>query len=88
MTYTTINGKSSYQFVDIYDYKKGNKISGEIDNKKVTIEVAATTDRKPKGMENNFYHSGYFIISDEFIEKYKENISGYSTLYMQRIQTN
>jgi len=82
MTYTTINGKSSYQFVDIYDYKKGNKISGEIDNKKVTIEVAATTDRKPKGMENNFYHSGYFIISDEFIEKYKENISGYSTLYI------
>lgn len=82
MTYKTVNGKSSYQFTDIYDYKKGNKIPAKIDKKEVTLEVAATTEKKAKGLENNHYSTGYFIISDEFIEKYKESISDYSSLYI------
>lgn len=82
MTYKTVDGKSSYQITNIYDYQKGNKISGEIDKKEVTLEVAATTDKKPKGLENSFYSTGYFIISDEFIEKYKDSISNFSTLYI------
>lgn len=86
--YKTVNGKSSYQITDIYDYKKGNKISAEIDKKEVTLEIAATTDKKPKGLENNFYSTGYFIISDEFIEKYKNSISDYSTLYIDAIDSD
>lgn len=80
--YVNIDGKSSYRFTDIYDYKKGDTIPVEIGDTKTTIEVATTTDKKPMGLENHYYSDGYFVISDEFIDKYKDNIIKSAQIYM------
>lgn len=81
--YTTINGKSSYKLADIYDYKKGDKISAKLkDNKIIEIPIAQATDKKPMGLENTYYNNGCFIISDELIEKYKDNITESAQIYM------
>lgn len=80
--YTNTNGKTGYKFIDIYDYKKGDSISAKIGDSNVTIQVAQKTDKKPMGLENTYYSDGYFVVSDELIDKYKENISKSATIYI------
>lgn len=87
--YTTINGKSSYKLADIYDYKKGDKISAKLgDNKSIDISITQTTDKKPMGLENTYYNNGCLIISDELIEKYKDNIVESAQIYMNANDTD
>ena len=81
--YVTVNGKSSYRMYRIYDYEKGDKIQVELkDDTKREIEIAAVTDKRPMGNENTYVNGGFFIVSDEFMEKYKENITETGELYI------
>lgn len=70
--YIEINGKSSYSKYRIYDYKKGDKISGKIGDKDVNLEIAKVCDERPMGLENYYSSSGYLIVSDEYFENFKE----------------
>lgn len=81
--YMQIDGKSSYRIIDIYDYKKGEKIECEIGDKTATLPIALTTDKKPMGLERNYYNGGCFIMSDELIDKYKDNIMKNAQIYME-----
>lgn len=77
MEYVTINGDSAYRIFRIYDYKKGDMVNFKTydGNKEINIEIAAVTNNKPKGLESTSYMTGYMILSDEFIDKYSENIA-------------
>lgn len=72
--YETINGKSGYHIYRLYDYEKGDKLPIELeDGTKFEVEVIARTEKKPKGREDIYSNTGTFIVSDEFINKYKNN---------------
>lgn len=77
MEYVEINGESSYRMFRTYDYKKGDTINLTTDkqNREINIEIAATTSKRPKGLENNYFMTGIMIVSDEFIDKYLEDIN-------------
>ncbi|MCI8654789.1 MAG: ABC transporter permease [Clostridia bacterium] len=74
--YVTINNKPSYQMYRIYDYKKGDTINFKADESGngLSIEIAEITSTHPKGLENRYRLSGYLIVSDEYIEKYEQDI--------------
>lgn len=81
--YTTINGKTSYNMYRIYDYKKGDTITGELKDKtQTTFEIAKVTDERPTGRENLYSNTGFLVISDELLEKYHENIEKRSHTYI------
>lgn len=85
MEYIQMNGESSYRVFRTYDYKKGDTINLTTDkgNIEMNIEIAATTDKRPKGLENSYFMTGIMIVSDEFIEKYSENINDSIDMFIE-----
>jgi len=73
-------GYSKYR---LYDYKKGDYISGNIVKKGsssgnetlLNIEIASVCDKYvPMGFESQCFADGAIIVSDEFLDKYSEYI--------------
>ena len=64
----------------IYTWKKGDTVTGKINDKEYNIKIVAKTEEKPNGVENLYNTHAYFIVSEDFINK-----TGYisATLYSQ-----
>lgn len=79
---TYIDSKKAYSMYRIYDYKKGNHISANIDDKSIDLEIVAIVDSVPMGLQNDYYSNGMFIVSDEFFDKYKTKDDMNASLYV------
>ena len=79
---TYIDSKKAYSIYRIYDYKKGNHISANIDDKSIDLEIVAIVDSVPMGLQNDYYSNGMFIVSDEFLDKYKTKDDMNASLYV------
>lgn len=79
---TYIDSKKAYSMYRIYDYKKGNHISVNIDDKSIDLEIVAIVDSVPMGLQNDYYSNGMFIVSDEFLDKYKTKDDMNASLYV------
>ena len=79
---TYIDSKKAYSIYRIYDYKKGNHISVNIDDKSIDLEIVAIVDSVPMGLQNDYYSNGMFIVSDEFLDKYKTKDDMNASLYV------
>ena len=64
----------------MYTWKKGDTVTGKINDKEYNIKIVAKTEEKPNGVENLYNTHAYFIVSEDFINK-----TGYvsATLYSQ-----
>ena len=64
----------------MYTWKKGDTVTGKINNKEYNIKIVARTEERPNGVEQLYSPHAYFIVSEEFINK-----TGYvsATLYSQ-----
>ena len=64
----------------IYTWKKGDTVTGKINDKEYNIKIVAKTEERPNGVENLYNTRAYFIVSEDFINK-----TGYiyATLYSQ-----
>ena len=64
----------------MYTWKKGDTVTGKINDKEYNIKIVAKTEERPNGVENLYNTHAYFIVSEEFINK-----TGYvsATLYSQ-----
>ena len=64
----------------MYTWKKGDTVTGKINDKEYNIKIVAKTEERPNGVENLYNAHAYFIVSDDFINK-----TGYisATLYSQ-----
>ena len=64
----------------MYTWKKGDTITGKINDKEYNIKIVAKTEERPNGVENLYNIHAYFIVSEDFINK-----TGYisATLYAQ-----
>ena len=82
---TYIDSKKAYSMYRIYDYKKGDHISGCINGKSTDLEIAAIVDSVPMGP---YYSNGMFIVSDEFFDKYKSKEDMSVSLYMDSSNPN
>lgn len=80
--YVKVDGKESYAKYKIYDYKKGDMISGKIGDKDVSLEIAKCVEEKTMGFENRYFSEGLIVVSDEFIEKYEDNYESSYHLYL------
>lgn len=56
----------------IYDYKKGEKLSGKIGNDNLNLEIGYVTNKKPFGLTKDETDE-YLIISDEMYDKIDYN---------------
>ena len=65
---TYIDSKKAYSMYRIYDYKKGNHISVNIDDKSIDLEIVAIVDSVPMGLE--------------FLDKYKTKDDMNASLYV------
>lgn len=79
---TYIDSKKAYSMYRIYDYKKDNHISANIDDKSIDLEIVAIVDSVPMGLQNDYYSNGMFIVSDEFLDKYKTKDDMNVSLYV------
>ena len=61
---TTIRGR-------VYNYKKGDTISGNLDGINHTFTIAEITDKKPSGQEGTTYGNGCIIVN---MDEYKDTI--------------
>lgn len=73
--------------VNIYDNKKGDMIKGNIassydDGKEISLEISAITNKRPMAMKNLYFSNGIVIVSDEFMDKYNEDIREYTVMYI------
>lgn len=57
------NGKE--ETIKIYEYKKGDTITGTYDEIETSIEIAKITKTRPYGLENYYYNGGILIINKE-----------------------
>ena len=64
----------------MYTWKKGDTVTGKINDKEYNIKIVAKTEERPNGVENLYNTNAYFIVSEDFINK-----TGYisATLYSQ-----
>ena len=64
----------------MYTWKKGDTVTGKINDKEYNIKIVAKTEERPNGVENLYNTNAYFIVSEDFINK-----TGYisATLYAQ-----
>jgi len=64
----------------MYTWKKGDTVTGKINDKEYNIKIVAKTEERPNGVENLYNIHAYFIVSEDFINK-----TGYisATLYSQ-----
>lgn len=64
----------------MYTWKKGDTVTGKINDKEYNIKIVAKTEERPNGVENLYNTHAYFIVSEDFINK-----TGYisATLYSQ-----
>ena len=64
----------------MYTWKKGDTVTGKINDKEYNIKIVAKTEERPNGVENLYNTNAYFIVSEDFINK-----TGYIsvTLYAQ-----
>lgn len=85
---TYISDKQVYSMYRIYDYKKGDYISANIENKNIDLEIAAITDTIPMGLQSSYYSNGMFIISDEFFDEYKDKNDRSINLYLDSSNPN
>lgn len=61
---TTIRGR-------VYNYKKGDTLSGNLDGTDYTFTIAEITDEKPRGQEGTSYGNGCIIINRD---EYKDSV--------------
>ena len=68
----------------MYIWKKGDTVTGKINDKEYNIKIVAKTEERPNGVENLYNTHAYFIVSEEFINK-----TGYisASLYTQSTDT-
>lgn len=61
-----------------YDYETGDKLNiikgtmdenGTVQGEKQELEIIATTDERPIGLEGSYRSGGYFIVSDEWMQE-------------------
>ena len=66
---------------NMYTWKKGDTVTGKINEKEYNIKIVAKTEERPNGVEDLYNTRAYFIISEEFMDK----IGNYNsaTLYMK-----
>ena len=62
---TTVRGR-------VYNYKKGDTMSANLDGTDFTFTIAEVTDQKPSGQEGNYYGNGCIILN---IDEYKDEIN-------------
>ena len=69
----------------MYTWKKGDTVTGKINDKEYNIKIVAKTEERPNGVENLYNTNAYFIVSEDFINKI-----GYIsvTLYAQSNDTD
>ena len=53
----------------MYIWKKGDTVTGKINDKEYNIKIVAKTEERPNGVENLYNTHAYFIVSEEFINK-------------------
>ncbi len=61
-----------------YNYKKGDIVKGESNNKKLEIKIGEISKTKPDGIEKTYYEDGFLIINKEQyknLDFYLENIT-------------
>ena len=65
----------------IYKWKKGDTVSGKINDKDYSIKIVDKTEERPMGLDSMYSTNAYLIISDELME----SIGNYyvSGLYIQ-----
>lgn len=80
--YVRVDGKESYAKYRIYDYKKGDSISGKIGDKEISLEIAKNVDEGPMGFENWHFSEGLLVVSDEYIEKFEDEYTSAFRLYI------
>ena len=73
--------------VNIYENKKGDIIKGNVissydDGKEINLEIVTITNKRPMAMKNLYFNNGIIIISDEFMDKYKEDVRDYTVMYI------
>lgn len=54
-----------------YNYEKGDTISGKLYGSECKLEIAETTDLKPRGLEGTTYGNGLIVIN---VDEYKDKI--------------
>lgn len=80
-------GNSKKVEVNIYNNKRGDIIKGNVfstygDGVEIDLEIAAITNKRPMAMKNLYFTNGIMIVSDEFMDKYKDDIREYTVMYI------
>lgn len=80
MTYVTEeDGKGVYQKFNALEYQTGDKVKATYTNKEnkthkeIELEIAKKTDKRPMGLEQVYCESGFWIVSEEWLQK---NLNG------------
>ena len=53
----------------MYTWKKGDTVTGKINDKEYNIKIVAKTEERPNGVESLYNTNAYFIVSEDFINK-------------------
>ncbi len=53
----------------VFDYEKGDMVSGKLNGTELNLEIAEITEEKPRGLEGTSYGNGLIIIN---IDEYKD----------------
>ena len=53
----------------MYTWKKGDTVTGKINNKEYSIKIVSKTEERPNGVEILYTEHAYFIVSEEFMNK-------------------
>lgn len=76
---TEEDGKGVYQKFNALEYQLGDKVKATYRNKEdkshkeIELEIAKKTDKRPMGLESVYTDSGFWIVSEEWLQK---NLNG------------
>lgn len=74
--------------LDIYKIKRDDILKGNISKDlgkagiEASLKICAVTDKTPMAINNSYNYNGYLIVSDEFMNKYENEIKEYKNIYI------
>lgn len=86
------DGNGKYELFRNYDYKKGDTINIEFkknEGKQLNdqIQIIATTDERPMGLEGIYYYNGILIVGEEWLENYQDYVDDRIDIYIKSKDT-
>lgn len=81
------NGKNIYQKFEVFNYKNGDKVNASYTNKQngisknIELEIGKKTDKRPIGLEQTYSSNGFWIVSEEWMDRIMKSEYTRAALY-------